>query len=103
MNGFFKNFFKNRSRLALFSWLIVIIYAATSINLLTGWYRHVNEYPDPRGLIAFAMISFLLVILVSVYHLSSLIRRRRRRTDRQRLSRAKFVRAKHRLPPRSAR
>jgi uncharacterized membrane protein len=101
MKEFLSNTFRNRSSIALLSWIAVIVYAATSINLLAGWYRNPDSSPDPKGLVSFAMVSFLLVILVAIYHLSTLIRRRRRRTDRQRLSRAKFVRAKHRLPPRT--
>jgi uncharacterized membrane protein len=101
MKEFFNNTFRNRSSIVFFSWLIVIVYAAVSINLLAGWFRQPDSSPDPQGMISFAIVSFLLVILVAVYHLSSLIRRRRRRSDRQRLSRAKFVRAKHRLPPRT--
>jgi uncharacterized membrane protein len=103
MSDFFKNFFRNRSRFAVVSWIIVIVYAATSINLLIDWYGHSGEYLNPRELVIFAMVSFLLVVIVAIYHLSSLFRRRRRRTDRQRLSRAKFVRAKHRLSPGSPR
>ena len=102
MKDFFKSIPGKRSAIALFSWIIVIVYAATSINLLLDWYRN-SEQSNPREPVIFATVSFLLVVLIAVYHLSSLIRRRRRRSDRQRLSRAKFVRAKHRLPPRSTR
>ena len=104
MRAFLKNLFRYRGAFAVVSWIVVLVYAGASINLLLisiNWYKHYpGAYLDPFGLIGFAVVSFLLVVLVSVYHLSSLIRRRKRRTDRQRLSRAKFVRAKHRLPPR---
>ncbi|MDR2480568.1 MAG: hypothetical protein LBD48_14820 [Treponema sp.] len=94
------NFFKDRSRIVHISWLVILLYAVSSVYLLiasVNWAR-LNSYTRLRTepLIVYTVTSFLLVALVSIYHLASLLRRRRRRTDRQRLSRAKFVRAKHR-------
>ena len=100
-------FFRNKNLLVHVLWIVLIVYAAGSVYLLVvsvNWYRHApGAYLKPLTLVGFAVISFLLVVLVSRYHLSSLIRRRKRRTDRQRLSRARFIRAKHRLPPRGVR
>jgi uncharacterized membrane protein len=100
-------FFRNKNLLAHILWIVLIVYAVASVYLLitsVNWYRHYpGAYLNPLTLVGFAVISFLLVVLVSSYHLSSLIRRRKRRSDRQRLSRAKFVRAKHRIPPRGFR
>jgi uncharacterized membrane protein len=100
-------FFKNRNMFAHILWIVLIVYAVASAYLLiisVNWYRHYpGAYLNPLTLVAFSVISFLLVVFVSSYHLSSLIRRRKRRSDRQRLSRAKFIRAKHRLPPRDLR
>ena len=93
--------FKNKSLITQISLITALVYAAASAYLLivsANWYE---QYPDafrlnPRSLVGFSIISFLLVALVSVYHLNSMLRRRKRYSDRQRLSRARFVRAKHR-------
>ncbi|MDR0584053.1 MAG: hypothetical protein LBG57_06885 [Treponema sp.] len=99
--------FKKKNLFAHILWIVLIVYAVSSVYLLVvsvNWYRHSpGAYLKPLTLVAFAVISFLLVVLVSSYHLSSLIRRRKRRTDRQRLSRARFIRAKHRMAPRGFR
>jgi uncharacterized membrane protein len=107
MKEFFKNLFRYKSAISQFLLILIIVYAVASINLLivaVSWYKSIpganfNHYV----LIVFSVISFLLVVLVAGYHLSSLVRRRKRRTDQQRLSRAKFIRAKHRMPPRGIR
>jgi hypothetical protein len=94
INGKYKNMVVN------ISWLVMLLYAVASAYLLISslnWVKNIpTSYLKPEPLIAYAVTSFLLVALAAVYHLSSLVRRRRRRTDRQRLSRAKFIRAKHR-------
>jgi putative effector of murein hydrolase LrgA (UPF0299 family) len=100
------NIFNNKSLITQISLITVLVYAAASAYLLivsVNWYE---QYPDafrlnPRSLVGFSIISFLLVALVSAYHLNSLLRRRKRRSDRARLSRARFIRAKHRLSRRS--
>lgn len=92
--------FKTKSFILTVSWLAVLLYAVASLYLLIASVHWVQKTPaaylKPETLIAYAITSFLLVAIVSVFHLGSLIRRRRRRSDRQLLSRAKFVRAKHR-------
>jgi uncharacterized membrane protein len=107
MKDFFKNLFRYKSAISQFLLILIIVYAVASINLLIvamNWYKSMpGAFLNHYVLIVFSVISFLLVILVAAYHLSSLIRRRKRRTDQQRLSRARFVRAKHRMPPRGLR
>jgi hypothetical protein len=92
--------FKNKNIILSVSWLAILLYAVASTYLLIASLQWVQKTPaaylKPETLIAYAITSFLLVALVSVVHLASLIRRRRRRSDRLQLSRAKFLRAKHR-------
>ena len=105
MKDFFKNLVRYKSFFSHILLILIIVYAVASINLLivaVNWYKRMpGAFLNPYILLGFAVISFLLVVLVAGYHLSSLVRRRKRRSDRQRLSRAKFVRAKHRFSPRS--
>jgi membrane protein implicated in regulation of membrane protease activity len=95
---------RKKSLLMQISLIVLIVYTIASVSLLVfaiQWLEaNPHSYLDPKATIAYAIISFLLVVLISAYHLSTLLRRRKRRTDRQRLSRAKFIRAKHRLPSR---
>jgi Kef-type K+ transport system membrane component KefB len=95
---------KKRSFLVQLSLIILIVYTIASISLLLfamQWLgSNPNSYLDPQIILKYAVISFLLVVFIAAYHLSTLLRRRKRRSDRQRLSRARFIRAKHRLPSR---
>jgi uncharacterized membrane protein YwzB len=99
-----KEFFKNRNLIVHVIWICVIVYAIASINVLIlalRSYRYLpGAYLDPRSLLLFAVISFLLVVIIAAYHLSTLIRRRKRRSDRLKISRRKYLRAKHRHPGR---
>jgi len=92
---------QKKSLLMQISLIVLIVYAIASISLLVfaaQWLKaNPHSYLDPNAAIAYAIVSFALVVLIAAYHLSNLLRRRKRRTDRQRLSRAKFIRAKHRL------
>ena len=95
---------QKKSLLMQISLIALIVYAISSVSLLVfaaQWLKsNPHSYLDPKAAIGYAIISFVLVALITAYHLSTLLRRRKRRTDRQRLSRAKFIRAKHRLSPR---
>jgi len=95
---------QKRSLLMQISLIVLIVYTIASVSLLVfavQWLEaNPHSYLDPKAAIGYAIISFVLVAIIAVYHLSTLLRRRKRRTDRQRLSRAKFIRAKHRLPSR---
>jgi hypothetical protein len=55
-----------------------------------------GAYLNPQSLLLFSVISFLLTVAVSAYHLSTLIRRRKRRSDRQKISRLKYIKARNR-------
>ena len=102
--NFFKVIVQKRSFLMQVSLIVLIVYTIATVTLLIFAIQWIKANPysslEPKAAIGYAIISFVLVASISAYHLSTLLRRRKRRTDRQRLSRAKFIRAKHRLPPR---
>ena len=93
-----------KSAILQLTMIILIAYSAASVSLLiyiVKWGQSIlYSLPEIRTVIVYTIISFALVMLMAAYHLSNLIRRRKRRTDRQAISRAKFIRAKHRLPSR---
>jgi hypothetical protein len=81
-------------------WICIIVYAIASINVLVlavSTYKNApGAYLNPQSLFLFAIISFVLAVAVSAYHLSTLLRRRKRRSDRQKISRLKYIKAKNR-------
>jgi membrane protein implicated in regulation of membrane protease activity len=95
MESIFKRLWKNQSFIVQVIWICILLYAVASINILIlalNTYRDLpGAYLNPDALTGFAIVSFLLVVVISVYHISSLIRRRKRRSDRQRMSRRKFI------------
>ncbi|MDR3146324.1 MAG: hypothetical protein LBU21_08600, partial [Treponema sp.] len=89
----------NRSVMVQVLWICIIAYVIASLNIIIHalliYDRAQGAFLDPRSSLIFAVISFLLVLLISAYHISTLVRRRKRRSDRRKLSRAKTQRAKH--------
>jgi hypothetical protein len=68
--------------------VLILLYAICSINVLLLAAGIVSYLPrefvlDPFVLIAFAIISFCLVVVTSAYHLATMILRRKRRVDWQ--------------------
>jgi membrane protein implicated in regulation of membrane protease activity len=100
MESLFKKLWKNQSLFVQVIWICILLYAVASIYVLLlalSTYQYLpGAYLDPRALIRFAVVSFLLAAVISSYHISTLIRRRKRRSDRQRMSRRKFVMAQRR-------
>ena len=83
------NFTEIWARSNIFSRLIfilLVLYAIGSAGFLLLIFGFAHFLPaaknNPQLLIGFAISSFLLAVLISSYHLSTLIRRRKRRTDR---------------------
>jgi hypothetical protein len=64
---------------------LIIVYSVSSIVVLLlalGLVPLIHGvYLNPQVLIIFALVSFILTIAISVYHLSTVIRRRKRKTD----------------------
>jgi membrane protein implicated in regulation of membrane protease activity len=95
MESTFKRLWKNQSLIVQVIWICILLYAVASINVLilalTTYKNLQDAYLNPRALTAFSLVSFLLVVVISIYHISTLLRRRKRRSDRQRMSRRKLV------------
>jgi membrane protein implicated in regulation of membrane protease activity len=88
----------NRSVIVQILWICIVAYSIASltviIHALVIYDRAQGAYLNPRSSLVFAVVSFTLVVLVSAYHISTLVRRRKRRSDRRKLSRGKAQRAK---------
>ncbi|MDR0669876.1 MAG: hypothetical protein LBF95_07315 [Treponema sp.] len=89
----------NRSVIVQILWICIVAYAIASLNIIIHalliYDRADGAFLDPRTSLVFAAVSFLMVVLISAYHISTLVRRRKRRSDRRKLSRYKTMRAKH--------
>jgi hypothetical protein len=101
MKSIKETFVRNRSQIVYILWICIIVYAIASINVLINALGIINARPDayvfkPQTLLLFSIISFGLAVVVSAYHLSTLLRRRKRRSDRQKISRLKYIKAKNR-------
>jgi membrane protein implicated in regulation of membrane protease activity len=97
----------NRSVMVQILWICIVAYAVASLNIIVHAFfiydKARGAYLDPQSSLLFAIISFLLVVLISAYHISTLVRRRKRRTDRRKLSKGKAQRAKHNAARKRAR
>jgi hypothetical protein len=66
--------------------ILIILYCVSSVNVLLlalGILPYIpGAYLNPYVLIAFSIISFALTLLISAFHLSTMIRRKKRRCDR---------------------
>jgi membrane protein implicated in regulation of membrane protease activity len=89
----------NRSAMVQILWICIVVYSIASLNIIIHalfiYDKAQGAYLDPQSSLIFAVISFLLVVLVSAYHISTLVRRRKRRSDKRKLSKGKAMRAKH--------
>jgi uncharacterized membrane protein YbhN (UPF0104 family) len=100
MKNVLEKILKSRSLIVHVIWIGILIYAIASINVLVLAFKTYRQVPgaflNPHALLFFSVISFVMVVLVAVYHLSTLIRRRKRRSDKMKISRRKYLQAKHR-------
>lgn len=82
----FKEFLLNKSRISQVIFIVIIMYCVSSMNVLIlalGIMPYIpGVYLNPYVLIVFAIISFVITLLVSIYHLSTMIRKRKRKCDR---------------------
>ena len=82
----FKKIWFNNTNLWLTVFILIILYAVSSVNVLM---LVINVLPHLPGafirtniLVYFAEISFGLGAFVSIYHLSTMFRRKKRKTDK---------------------
>ena len=66
--------------------ILLIVYVAVCVIVLLSLLNIVRLFPDTDDQVylylGFAMVSFLLTVLISAYHLTTLIRRRKRASDK---------------------
>jgi lysylphosphatidylglycerol synthetase-like protein (DUF2156 family) len=81
----FAEFFRNRHHIAQTIFILIILYTVSSINVLILALDIVPHLPgayiDTSVLVAFAAVSLALTLVVGVYHLYTMIYRKKRRTD----------------------
>jgi membrane protein implicated in regulation of membrane protease activity len=79
------HWFKDRSVATRTIFVLLVLYAPCAIIGLVLLFRVVPYIPQariPYASITYAIVSFVLAALISAYHLSTLIRRQKRKTDR---------------------
>jgi hypothetical protein len=83
--GNFSDFWKQKTRISQVLFILAMMYCVSSINVLLlalGVVRWIPQaYLNPRVLIAFSLISFAFALLLSAYHFSTFINRRKRKYD----------------------
>jgi membrane protein implicated in regulation of membrane protease activity len=81
-----EGFFLKKSTMSQIIFILIILYSVSAINVLLlafGLLPYIpGAYLNPNMLIGFSLFSFVLTLLTSAYHLSTMIRRRKRKTDR---------------------
>ena len=80
----FKEIWTRANNVSKFIFILAVIYILGGIWVLLTALGVISEtsYNDPVLLIVFTMVSFALTVFICTYHLSNLIRRRKRLTDK---------------------
>ena len=81
-----EGFWVNKSHVSQIIFILIILYCVSSINVLLlgfGILPYIpGVYLNPYMFIWFALASCVLTLIMSVYHLSTMLRRRKRKSDR---------------------
>jgi hypothetical protein len=76
----------SRSRVSQVIFILIVLYCVASVNVLILALGMLPYYESIQGvsylLIGFTISSFVLTLFISAYHLSTMLRRRKRRSDR---------------------
>ena len=84
--GNFSDFWKQKTRISQILFILAMMYCVSSINVLLlalGVVRWIPlAYLNPKVLIVFSLISFVFALILSAYHFSTFINRRKRKNDR---------------------
>jgi membrane protein implicated in regulation of membrane protease activity len=82
----FIEFWKQKTHVSQVLFIIAMMYCVSSINVLLlalGVIRWIPQaYLNPNVLIGFSLISFAFALVLSAYHFSTFINRRKRKEDR---------------------
>jgi membrane protein implicated in regulation of membrane protease activity len=93
----FLEFWKQKTHISQVLFLLAMMYCISSINILLlalGILRYIPQaYLNPKVLVVFSLISFAFAFLLSVYHFSTFLNRRKRKGDRD-MPRADLLRGK---------
>ena len=80
-----KGFWLNKNQLLQVVLILIILYSISSLNVLILALNILpylpNAFLKPYALIGFAIISFVLTAFMGFYHLYSMFRKRKRKTD----------------------
>jgi hypothetical protein len=83
----FRDFWATKSHISRLIFVLIILYCVSSITVLLlalGILPYVSDaHLNPFVLIGFAIASFTLTLFISAFHLSTMLRRRKRKTDHQ--------------------
>jgi membrane protein implicated in regulation of membrane protease activity len=89
-------FWKQKTHVSQLLFILAMLYCVSSINVLflaLGVVHYIPQaYLNPQVLIVFSIISFAFAFLLSVYHFSTFLNRRKRKEDRLDMPRADLVR-----------
>jgi putative effector of murein hydrolase LrgA (UPF0299 family) len=82
----FKEFWMSKSHVSKVIFILIVLYCIASINVLflsLGMVPYFQSFQQSSYLlIGFAISSFALTLFMSAYHLSTMLRRRKRKSDR---------------------
>jgi hypothetical protein len=91
-------FWKQKTHVSQLLFILAMLYCVSSINVLLlalGLVRYIPQaYLNPRVLIIFSLVSFAFAFLLSIYHFSTFLNRRKRKGDRIDMPRADLVRGR---------
>jgi membrane protein implicated in regulation of membrane protease activity len=94
----FIEFWKQKTHVSQLLFILAMMYCVSSINVLLlalGVVRWIpTAYLNPQVLIVFSLVSFGFSLVLSAYHFSTFINRRKRRDDRLDLPRVDDIRGK---------
>jgi hypothetical protein len=80
-----KDVVARKSYLSQVIFILIILYAVSSITVLLLIRPILQRIPGSflefNSLIAYAIISFVVTLILGVFHLSTMVRNRKRRTD----------------------
>lgn len=81
-----KELWMSRSHVSRVIFILIVLYCVASVNVLILALGMLPYYEANQSvsylLIGFTISSFILTLFISAYHLSTMLRRRKRRADR---------------------
>jgi hypothetical protein len=82
----FVEFWKQKTHVSQVLFIISMMYCFSSVNVLIlalGFVHYIPQaYLNPRVLIIFSLVSFAFALILSIYHFSTFLNRRKRKGDR---------------------